>query len=203
MAIPAEASRAGATNTTTPGRSHQPAPKTAQKGTQTVTPDQTTTVPEIWFVPSWSAAIHSETILTASTTGPLPDDAVRLVPETELAARDAEIERLRGELADLRAAKHTLADVLADIEQHDTDYPARYPLVIEAMHRALAEGHEAGIGIDWLGDTGYQVVVYIELPTGQVSWHMPEHLKPWDGHTTEEKYRRIRRYRSVEEAERD
>lgn len=45
-------------------------------------------------------------------------------------------------------------------------------------------------------------VVYITLPTGQVSWHIsPSDLdlfkhvaygdEKWDGHTTEEKYRRL------------
>lgn len=49
---------------------------------------------------------------------------------------------------------------------------------------------------DWHG------CVYIDLPTGQVSWHyhdshahlfagLPPYDKPWDGHTTEEKYRRL------------
>ena len=50
-------------------------------------------------------------------------------------------------------------------------------------------------------------VVYVQLPTGQCSWHISPgdwaeifaHLKlsvdgpPWDGHTTGQKYRRIRR----------
>jgi Lar family restriction alleviation protein len=49
---------------------------------------------------------------------------------------------------------------------------------------------------DWHG------CVYIDLPTGQASWHhhdsqaylfegLPPYTKPWDGHTTEEKYRRL------------
>ena len=44
--------------------------------------------------------------------------------------------------------------------------------------------------------------VYIDLPTGQVSWHyhesqahifagLPEYRKEWDGHDTLEKYRRV------------
>lgn len=48
---------------------------------------------------------------------------------------------------------------------------------------------------DWL-------IIYIDLPTGQASWHVPvaekdlfagipEYTKPWDDHTTAEKYRRI------------
>lgn len=52
-------------------------------------------------------------------------------------------------------------------------------------------------GKEWLN------IVYIELPTGQVSWHIHEDLLPlfahldydlkkkWDGHTTEEKYDRL------------
>ncbi len=60
---------------------------------------------------------------------------------------------------------------------------------------------------DTLWDAEWRNIVYIELPTGQVSWHLHdndmiyfEHLKfdesvVWDGHTTEEKYRRMRDYR--------
>lgn len=53
---------------------------------------------------------------------------------------------------------------------------------------------------DWEKD--WMWIVYISLPTGQVSWHIHDselsmfsHLKQgennWDGHTTEEKYRRL------------
>ena len=37
-------------------------------------------------------------------------------------------------------------------------------------------------------------VVYFELPTGQVSYHMPQHPISWDGHTTDEKNSRINAY---------
>lgn len=37
-------------------------------------------------------------------------------------------------------------------------------------------------------------VAFIELPTGQVSWHMPQFPNKWDGHTAEQKYARIREY---------
>jgi len=47
--------------------------------------------------------------------------------------------------------------------------------------------------------------VYVEFPWGQASWHIHDselhlfsHLKkyekPWDGHTTEEKYAKIEQY---------
>jgi hypothetical protein len=53
-------------------------------------------------------------------------------------------------------------------------------------------------------DPEWENCVFIELPTGQVSWHyhdreadlfahLPAYTKPWDGHTTAEKYARVRR----------
>jgi len=86
----------------------------------------------------------------------------------------------------------TLSRVLEQIEQHDTDYAARYPLVWQALHLALDAGLAAGVRIDpaepeW-------PVVYINLPTGQVSWHMPQHPVAYDGHSTDEKYARVRAY---------
>ena len=60
----------------------------------------------------------------------------------------------------------------------------------------------------WLGrhqgewEDDWRWIVYIKLPTGQVSWHIHDsemdlftHLEmgdeKWDGHTTEEKYKRL------------
>lgn len=85
-----------------------------------------------------------------------------------------------------------LAQVLEQIAEHDTDYDARYRLVFRALVLALAEDLKAGVRID-PAEPGWPVV-YIELPTGQVSWHMPEHQTAWDGHDTDEKYRRVREY---------
>ena len=52
-------------------------------------------------------------------------------------------------------------------------------------------------------DDEWRTIVFLELPTGQVSWHLhdnevadfsflPVQPNTWDGHTTEEKYRRLR-----------
>jgi hypothetical protein len=60
-------------------------------------------------------------------------------------------------------------------------------------------------------DPEWHGCVYIDLPTGQVSWHyhereahlfasLPEYSGEWDGHTTDEKYRRIARLREVRHA---
>lgn len=90
-----------------------------------------------------------------------------------------------------------LAGVLYQLVERDTDYAVRYGLVLEAMNLAHKAGYPAGFGWDSSEDPeldGFRVVAYIQLPTGQVSWHMPEHGHPWDGHTTEEKHTRIHAY---------
>lgn len=85
-----------------------------------------------------------------------------------------------------------LAQVLDLIAVHDEDYEVRYPLVWKALSLALSHGYAAGVRFD-PADPEWPVV-YIELPTGQTSWHMPQHPVEWDGHTTAEKYRRIRAF---------
>lgn len=56
---------------------------------------------------------------------------------------------------------------------------------------------------DWHG------CVYIDLPTGQVSWHyhdsqaylfagLPPYTRGWDGHDTPEKYRRLAQFTTAE-----
>ena len=54
---------------------------------------------------------------------------------------------------------------------------------------------------DW--DDQWRTIVFLDLPTGQASWHLhddevsgfdflPMQANTWDGHTTEEKYKRLR-----------
>lgn len=97
-----------------------------------------------------------------------------------------------------RAHEARLALLLADTIAADAakDYGRRYGLILEALHIAHTHlGYPAGLG--WDPDNaeaarhGCKAVAYIELPAGQVSWHMPEHPIPWDGHTTREKIDRI------------
>lgn len=85
-----------------------------------------------------------------------------------------------------------LADLLARIEAAEDDYDLRDPVVLVACGAAVEAGLDAGIGFDH--DEPMWPVVYIELPTGQVSWHLPGHDRKWDGHDTVEKYRRCREY---------
>ena len=86
----------------------------------------------------------------------------------------------------------TLAALLREIEQYDQDYEVRYRLVLKALWQAVWMGLSAGIRID--PEQPHWPVVYIELPHGQVSWHLPAHSLPWDGHTTAEKYARTRAF---------
>jgi hypothetical protein len=90
----------------------------------------------------------------------------------------------------------TLKEVLRNIDQIDTvqggDYDRREKLVMAAMYEARMAGFECGYRIDPVEPEW--PVAYIELPTGQCSWHMPQHSKPYDGHSTEEKYERIREW---------
>lgn len=93
-------------------------------------------------------------------------------------------------------ARDVLKMILVAIEEHDENYEPRYALVLAALFFANVAGYPVGIAIDpavpaW-------PVVYIELPTGQVSWHMPAHPTPFDGHSTPEKYARIKAYVAAE-----
>jgi len=69
------------------------------------------------------------------------------------------------------------------------DYERRNQLVLMAIGAAAAEGVPVGIRLD--PSEPEWPVVYFELPTGQASWHLPQHVLAYDGHTTEEKYRRL------------
>ena len=84
-----------------------------------------------------------------------------------------------------------LATLLTVIERMDQvgDYEIRNRAVLTALSLALALGYKGGIRTD--EDMPDYPVVLIELPTGQVSWHLPQFDREWDGHTTEEKYERI------------
>jgi hypothetical protein len=98
-----------------------------------------------------------------------------------------------------------LGHILAAIEASDpsadgtTDradaaqrYAVRTGLVFNALAVAAGYGYPSGIAIDpaepdW-------PVAYIDLPTGQVSWHLAAYPGAWDGHDGAAKTERIRAY---------
>jgi len=84
-------------------------------------------------------------------------------------------------------------------ERKDEAYLERNQLVAalsKIYPSGIAKTAIPGWSEDWHG------CVYIDSPVGQLSWHyhdsqaylfehLPEYTKPWDGHTTEEKYERL------------
>lgn len=91
--------------------------------------------------------------------------------------------------------RRQLAVTLQAIGEADKNkqYSIRYSLIIQAMALATMLDWAVGFDVDLRVDPpGFPIVAYIELPAyGQLSWHMPPHGKPFDGHTTEQKYHRI------------
>lgn len=91
------------------------------------------------------------------------------------------------------------------LEQLQHLYAERNSCVALILRLAGALGYRTGL----LADPAEPLwpVVYVDLPTGQVSWHLPAsfvaelvpELEPyagvWDGHNSREKYRRVLDYR--------
>lgn len=80
----------------------------------------------------------------------------------------------------------------------DEAYYDRNQAVMMAAKLAAKLGYTVGVRPD--EDEPGWTLVYIELPTGQVSWHLPDaeltglwrsYESAWDGHTVEEKRERI------------
>lgn len=94
-------------------------------------------------------------------------------------------------MADL---EERLKNYLKQIEFLDMtrDYGARTYYIYKAMAEAMYLTYRVGIRID--PSEPEWPVAFIELPTGQVSWRLEQHLKEWDGHTLTEKYERIKRF---------
>lgn len=99
-------------------------------------------------------------------------------------------------------------------KERDVAYTERNRLVA-ALARVLSAGPtRTGPPVAWLADhrdkpgenwdPEWRTIVFIEGPTGQLSWHLhdsdvalfdglPRGPNSWDGHTTHEKYERVAR----------
>lgn len=86
----------------------------------------------------------------------------------------------------------------------DDVYADRNLLAQLAAVLAQMAGLQVGIAPD-PAEPGWPVV-YINLPTGQVSWHipsdelvsqLPSYQHSWDGHSSDEKQERVRRFLSA------
>lgn len=133
--------------------------------------------------------------------------------------KDGFTAQMRTALEELELAPHAeILDVAGDADlamtmmksrieelekQKDGAYTERNALVaaLSKVFPASLERHPDSE--EW--DDDWRWIVYIDLPTGQVSWHLHnselsafDHLlafqgRSWDGHTTEEKYLRLER----------
>jgi hypothetical protein len=103
---------------------------------------------------------------------------------------------------EVRHLRNLRREVQRLTEQKDGAYSERDQLVA-ALSRLFPASLERHYPEDDDWDDDWRWVVFIDLPTGQASWHihdselpMFDHLlrkagRVWDGHSTEEKYKRL------------
>lgn len=100
-----------------------------------------------------------------------------------------------------------LAGDLAEMtKRKDAAYSERDCCVVAIAALAMRMGWPCGLGrhdeSDASWDRDWMTIVYVDFPTGQCSWHihddevawfafLPRYERPWDGHTTVQKYARI------------
>ena len=128
-----------------------------------------------------------------------------LTPEQEAKCREAAKEIYRLDIfcqaALIKGAAWSAAQAGREelIKQKDQAYWERNRLVA-ILARLYPSGRAVTDIPGW--DAAWHNCIYIDLPTGQASWHihddemmqfasLPEYTKPWDGHSIEEKYRRL------------
>jgi hypothetical protein len=81
--------------------------------------------------------------------------------------------------------------VVTEAEMPEAErYDKRNKAVMMCVGAAAVAGYKAGYRFD--PETPDWPVAYIELPSGQVAWHLPQHTEPYDLHSTGSKYARIR-----------
>jgi len=89
-------------------------------------------------------------------------------------------------------------------EAIDALYAERASVVMALARAAYALGYRVGWWLDAdIDDPHLWPVLFLDLPTGQVSWHIadgdtktfPIYARTWDGHTTDEKYKRLAKWR--------
>jgi hypothetical protein len=99
--------------------------------------------------------------------------------------------------------------------ERDAAYGERNALVAALARLAQWSGHRAWLALHqqdpgqvppW--DPEWLWIVFVELPTGQLSWHihsselaafsfLPTEANTWDGHSSGEKYARLARLRGL------
>jgi len=140
----------------------------------------------------------------------MTDDVSRLMAENSklLETVTKEIARMQGVVLEFEDKARML--VLAK----DVAYAERNQCVAMIAKMAVHLHWPVWFGMhhpldDSLWDADWRHVVLIQLPTGQISWHIHDSEvprfdfitrhsgDPWDGHTTDEKYARMRAWRPL------
>lgn len=145
----------------------------------------------------FAAPVRAEAAKADTPFGRLYGSMPDITDEDITASSPVRAEEAKTELAEMEARK-------------DAAYLERNQ-VVAALARCFPSGVARTAIEGWSDD--WHGCVYIDLPTGQVSWHfhdsqaylfagLPAYTKGWDGHTTEQKYRRLAALSSpVREAE--
>jgi len=140
------------------------------------------------------------------------DKIARLQQQLDRVCRESGVVLFKdGEVRNFRAEKAEAENERLR-EQKDGAYAERNKLVaaLSKLFPASLERHEES---DKTWEDDWRWIVFINLPTGQVSWHIHDSELPlfdhlyricgrvWDGHTTEEKYRRLAALRAFDDGE--
>lgn len=116
-----------------------------------------------------------------------------------------------GQVMDSAKRIQTLVDEVAALTKTKNEAYTERNLCVAALARmAQANDLKVGVGLhdaaDKLWDHAWRFIIFIELPTGQVSWHFHQdelplfkdfatYEAPYDGHSTPEKYNRLMAYK--------
>lgn len=159
------------------------------------------------------APANAKNVLTSAQIGDRELLAQWMIQNGYTTGHGDTVEALLGELDAQRRKQMQYRDRIEKDQAHRLGQAARDMAVVYAerdrLVAALSKLFPASLGRHpqeepWEDD--WRWIVFIDLPTGQVSWHMHDselpwfaHLLPpnepperkWDGHTTEEKYERL------------
>lgn len=115
----------------------------------------------------------------------------------------------RKEPVDDKQIDHLVAHMRELKQSKDTAYSERDQLVC-ALSKLFPSHLERHPDADKSWDNDWRWIVFIDMPTGQCSWHVHDseldwfgHLdrrlgvNSWDGHSTAEKYVRLARLKSI------
>jgi len=120
--------------------------------------------------------------------------------------QEVDNQRLNREAAMRESVARLTSERHEAVAAKDNAYRERDMCVALIARGAAALGYRVGLGqhnpLDIAWEQDWRTIVFVDLPTGQVSWHIHDSERPWfedfptydsewDGHDTAEKYRRV------------